>query len=59
MPISQSERYFENRWYHLLEDPILFLLALKLNLLSGHSTIHLNYFDFLKSTSCVMQLLKI
>ena len=29
MPISQTEGYFENRQYRLLEEPMLFLLALK------------------------------
>ena len=29
MPISQPEGYFENPWYDFLEQPILFLLALK------------------------------
>ena len=29
MPISQTEGYFENPYEHFLEDPKLFLLALK------------------------------
>ena len=32
MPISQTEGYFENPWYRFLEEPMLFLLALKWNL---------------------------
>ena len=32
MPISQTECYFENLWYHFLEKPKLFLLPLKWNL---------------------------
>ena len=31
MPISQTEGYFENPWYRLLEEPVLFLLAWKWN----------------------------
>ena len=31
-PISQMEDYFKNPWYHFLEEPVLFLLALKWNL---------------------------
>ena len=29
MPISQTERYFENTKSRFLEEPMLFLLALK------------------------------
>ena len=29
MPISQTEGYFENPWYHFLEEAMLFLLAWK------------------------------
>ena len=29
MPISQTDGYFENTQYHFLEEPLLFLLALK------------------------------
>ena len=29
MPISQTDSYFENPWYRFLEEPMLFLLALK------------------------------
>ena len=29
MPISQKEGYFENPLYRFLEEPMLFLLALK------------------------------
>ena len=29
MPISQTEGYFENPLYRFLEEPTLFLLALK------------------------------
>ena len=32
MPISQTEDDFENPWLRLLEEPMLFLLALKWNL---------------------------
>ena len=32
MPISQTESYFENRLYRSLEEPMLFLVALKWNL---------------------------
>ena len=32
MPISQIEGYFENPYYHFLEEPMLLLLALKWNL---------------------------
>ena len=32
MPISQKEGYFENLWYRFLEEPMLFLLALKWDL---------------------------
>ena len=32
MPISQTEAYFENPEYRILEEPMLFLLALKRNL---------------------------
>ena len=32
MPISQMEGYFENPYYHFLEEPMLLLLALKWNL---------------------------
>ena len=32
MPVSQTDGYFENPWYGLLEEPLLFLLALKWNL---------------------------
>ena len=33
MPISQTEGYFKNGYYRFLEEPMLFLLALKWNLL--------------------------
>ena len=33
MPISQTESYFENPWFHFLEEPVLFLLVLNWNLL--------------------------
>ena len=29
VPVSQTEGYFENYYYRFLEEPILFLLALK------------------------------
>ena len=29
MSISQTEDYFENRWYRFLEESMLFLLALE------------------------------
>ena len=32
MLISQAEGYFENPYYRFLDEPILFLLALKWNL---------------------------
>ena len=32
MSISQTEDYFENPYYRFLEEPMLFLLALKWNL---------------------------
>ena len=32
MPILQTEGYFENAEYLFLEEPMLFLLAMKLNL---------------------------
>ena len=32
MPISQTEGYFENPLHRFLEEPMLFLLALKWNL---------------------------
>ena len=32
MPISQTKGYFENPSYRFLEEPMLFLLALKWNL---------------------------
>ena len=32
MLISQTEGYFENPWYRFLEEPMLFLLALKCKL---------------------------
>ena len=32
MSISQTEGYFENPYYHFLEEPIPFLLAVKRNL---------------------------
>ena len=32
MPVSQTDGYFENPWYGLLEEPLLFRLALKWNL---------------------------
>ena len=32
MPIFQTESYFENPSYRLLEEPMFFLLALKWNL---------------------------
>ena len=32
MPISQTEGYFENPLYRVLEEPMFFLLALKWNL---------------------------
>ena len=32
MPISQTESHFENTDDHFLEEPMLFLLALKWNL---------------------------
>ena len=32
MPISQTEGYFKNPYQHFLEEPMLFLLALKWNL---------------------------
>ena len=32
MPISQTECCFKNSWYHFLEQPMLFLLALKTNI---------------------------
>ena len=31
MPISQTEGYFKNLQYRFLEEPLLFLLALKWN----------------------------
>ena len=31
MPISQTEGYFKNPYYHFLEEPMLVLLALKTN----------------------------
>ena len=33
MPISQTESYFENPWFHFLEQQVLFLLVLNWNLL--------------------------
>ena len=32
LQISQTEGYFENPYYHFLEEPMLFLLALKCKL---------------------------
>ena len=32
MPTSQTEGYFENLYYHFLEEPMFFLLPLKWNL---------------------------
>ena len=32
MPISQTEGYFENPYCRFLEEPMFFLLALKLDL---------------------------
>ena len=34
MPISKTEGYLENPWYSFLEEPMLFLLALKWKLLT-------------------------
>ena len=34
MPIFQTEDYFENPWYCFVEEPILFLLAAELKLLT-------------------------
>ena len=32
MPISQTEGYFENPWYRILEEPVFFLLGLRWSL---------------------------
>ena len=39
MSISQTEGYFENPWYRCLEEPMVFLLALKWKLRKTFSNV--------------------